>query len=200
MPKLSLVTIGTDGVIDYVQTSDGRKYALGPVSVLKLITGLVSARVAKAALEEFNEQKQVLLPIDLDKMWSLLPFRRARYSSFTNPLMKKGFQRCSLSLKGSQFSDSERTMLKTASYETFTSNVELAEDIIAKVATTNSRIDELLEKGKQFDSARARLDLHKIAAQVAEIAQNVDLAYSWVSNDLEGLSKKANEIHKLFEG
>jgi hypothetical protein len=42
------------------------------------------------------------------------------------------------------------------------------------------------------------MDLHKLASRVTEIAQNVDLAYPWVSNDLMELSKKASEIHGLF--
>lgn len=89
-------------------------------------------------------------------------------------------------------------MDRTASYETFSSNVELAEDIITKVAAVDSRIDALVLEGKRFDSDRAKSDLHRIASRVSEIAQNVDLAYPWVSNDLETLSKKANEIYGLF--
>ena len=89
-------------------------------------------------------------------------------------------------------------MLKTASYDTFTANVETAEDIVAKVAATDEAIDRLMTAGKRFDSVRAKQDLHKIASRVAEIAQNVDLAQPWVGNDLADLSKRATEIHGLF--
>jgi hypothetical protein len=185
-----LITIGTDGNVDYVQTPDGQRFMLGPVSVLKLVTGLVPARTAKTALEEFTEKKQVMLSVDLDKMWALLPFRRARYSSTSKPFMEKKD-------RSGSFSDLEINM-ETASYDTFSSNAELAEDIIAKVAATDSKINALVKEGKKFDSNRAKTDLHKIASRVSEIAQNVDLAIPWVGNDLTELSKKANEIHELF--
>jgi len=190
--RLALVTIGTDGFVDYVQTPDGRRYNLGPVSVMKLVMGLTSLRNARTALKEFLENKQVMLSVDLDKMWALLPFKRARYSSFTNSLMEKADCYC-------QEPKTERTMLRAASYDTFTSNVTLAEDAIAKVAATDAIIDRLVSEGRRFDSGRAKSDLHKIASKVAEIAQNVDLASAWVTPDLADLSKKANEIHGLFE-
>jgi hypothetical protein len=254
--KIALVTIGTDGFVDYVQTPDGLKFNLGPVSVLKLITGLVPVRTARAALKEFLENKQVLLSVDLDKMWKLLPFQRARYSSVYNPLMSNSSCRPVIlreanmdpekitkeaieqqvaqiekeisnlqasgmpknmlasqveTLKGmiatmkapSPYGDQSKNKTyyglgKTASYDTFMANTEMAEDVITKVAATDETIDRLVSEGKHFDSARARMDLHKLASRVSEISQNVDLAYPWVSNDLMELSKKANEIHELF--
>jgi hypothetical protein len=87
---------------------------------------------------------------------------------------------------------------KQASFETFTANTELAEDIVAKVAAANETVDRLVQEGKRFNAERAKEDLHKIASKVAEIAQNVDLAHPWVSNDLEDLSQSANKIYGLF--
>jgi len=191
MPRIALVTIGTDGFVDYIQTPDGAKFNLGPVSVLKLITGLVPIHTARAALKEFIENKQVMLSVNLDKMWSLLPFQRARYSSFANSFIKK-------ESSTSSFPPLERNMLK-ASFETFTANMDMAEDIINKVQATDETIDRLIAAGKKFDSVRAKTDLHRIASQVTEIAQTVDLAHPWVATDLTELSKKANEIHGLFE-
>jgi len=187
----SLVTFGTDGFVDYVQVGDQR-YMLGPVSILKLITGLVPTRTARAALKEFVASQQVKVPVDLDRMWEMLPFRRARFSSVTNPLMRGHDHQA-------RITENQITMLKTASYDTFTANVELAEDIVAKVAATDEAIERLKSAGKRFDSVRAKSDLHKIASRVAEIAQNVDLAQPWVANDLEDLSNKASEIQGLFE-
>lgn len=187
--RVAMVTFGTDGFVDYVRVPDGQRYMLGPVSVLKLITGLVPSRTARVALKEFVSSKQVMLSVDLDRMWAMLPFRRARFSSVANPLMQ-GPDRQVLSEKS--------TMLKTASYDTFTANVEIAEDIVAKVAATDEAIERLKTAGKRFDSVRAKQDLHKIASRVAEIAQNVDLAQPWVGNDLADLSKRATEIHGLF--
>ena len=87
---------------------------------------------------------------------------------------------------------------KQASFETFMANAELAEDIVAKIAAADETIDRLVQEGKRFNSVQAKEDLHKIASKVAEIAQNVDLAHPWVSNDLEDLSQSANKIYGLF--
>ena len=89
-------------------------------------------------------------------------------------------------------------MIKSASYDTFSAHVELAEDIVAKVAATDEVIDQLVTAGKRFDAARAKQDLHRIASRVAEIAQNVDLAQPWVGNDLTALNEQADKIQSLF--
>jgi hypothetical protein len=190
--KIALITIGTDGFVDYIQTPDGFKYNLGDVSVLKLITGLVPARTAKKAVRDFLENKNVMLSVDLDKMWSLLPFKRARYSSVNNSFME-GLD-CN-----PQVFQTENSMIKSASYETFSSNIDLAEKALEKVAATSEIIDSLVADGKKFNSGKAKLDLYKIASKIAEIAQNVDLANTWVTADLSDLSKKANDIHNLFD-
>jgi hypothetical protein len=195
--RKAIVVIGTDGFVDYVQVADGQKFMLGPVSVLKLIMGLVPVGAARKALREFVAHRQVMLSVDLDRMWELLPFQRARYSS-ANVLIRSPDR----SPKTARCGELENppAMLKTASYDTFTANVELAEDIVAKVASTDEKIERLVTAGKKFDAVRARGDLHKIASRVAEISQNVDLAQPWVANDLSELSKRANEIHGLFAG
>lgn len=190
-----MVTFGTDGFVDFVQVPDGQKFMLGPVSVLKLIMHLVPLRTARAALREFVEKHQVMVSVDLDRMWGMLPFQRARFSS-TNPLIGQ-------SDRSDQIARSIETenqiAMKTASYDTFMQSVELAEDIVAKVAATDEAINRLVTAGKKFDSVRAKSDLHRIASRVAEIAQNVDLAQPWVGPDLAALSKRANEIHGLFQ-
>jgi hypothetical protein len=184
--RLAMVTIGTDGAVDYVQVPDGQRFCLGPVSVLRLITGSAnSPRSARIALQEFVESGKTMLSVDLDRMWELLPFRRARYSS-TNPLMLDW-----------DHSPAE-THMKIASYDTLISHVELAEDIVSKVAATNATIDRLVSEGKKFDAQRAKGDLLKIASLVSDIAQNVDMAQPWVGHDLAELSSQANEIHGLF--
>jgi hypothetical protein len=185
--RKAMVIIGTDGFVDYVQMPDGQKFMLGPVSVLRMITSLTPARACRRAVTTFLADKQVMLSVDLDHMWSLLPFHRARYSS-TNPLMGRANHSPLL----------ENTMIKSASYDTFSAHVELAEDIVAKVAATDEAINRLVAAGKRFNAAKAKQDLHKIASRVAEIAQNVDLAQPWVGNDLSDLSAKASEIQGLF--
>lgn len=188
MARIALVTIGTDGVVDYIQTPDGQRHMLGPVSVLKLVAGAVSSkRVARQVLEEFLENKQAMVSVDLDKMWELLPYKRARFSSI-NSLIRHDHHKPMES----------QDMTKTASYDTFASNMDLAEDIVAKVAATDAAIERLKTAGKRFDSVRAKSDLHQIATRVASIASEVDLAQPWVGNDLMELSKRATAIHQLF--
>lgn len=185
--RMAMVTVGTDGFVDYVQVADGEKFMLGPVSVLRLITGSVdSIRSARVALEEFVRNGKTMVSVDLDKMWSLLPFRRARFS-FTNPLMSRGSDSLS----------SENSM-KTASYDTLMANVEVAEDIVSKVAETHDAIERLEKAGKRFNAAEARGDLLRIASLVSEIVQNVDMAQSWVGRDLDQVAAQANKIHGLF--
>lgn len=182
--RKAVVTVGTDGFVDYVQVPDGQKFMLGPVSVLRLITGAAkNARSARVALQEFLANGKAMLSVDLDQMWELLPFRRARYSS-TNPFMPAW--------------DHEETAMRIASYDTLIAHAEMAEDIVSKVAETDSRIEGLVAKGKRFDAVRAKQDLHRIAARVLDIAQNVDLAQGWVGEDLAELSAQANAIHGLF--
>lgn len=185
--RSALVTVGTDGFVDYVQVPEGEKYMLGPVSVLQLIVGSVqSMRAARVALKEFVKTGKAVVAVDLDKMWSLLPFRRARYS-FTNSLMS-----------GRSESPSSESNMKTASYGTLMANVELAEDIVTKVATTHETIDRLEWEGKRFDAARARGDLFRIASLVSQIAENVDMAQPWVAQDLAVIAAQADEIYELF--
>lgn len=192
MNRKALITVGTDGVVDFVQTPDGQRYMLGTVSVLRLISNLVPKRHVKRALDEFLQEKRTLISVDLDKMWNLLPFRRARYSSAdstvtTNPLINSKIGDISL-----------ETHMKTASFETFSANMDVAENIVAKVAQTDSTINSLVGAGKRFNSVRAKADLHKIASRLSELAQTVDLAQPWVAEELEALSKQADEIHGLF--
>lgn len=88
-----MVTFGTDGFVDYVQVPDGQRFMTGPVSIASLVCALAPKKVARQALADFSEHKQVMLPVDLDRMWGLLPFRRARFSSVANPLMRNNKHR-----------------------------------------------------------------------------------------------------------
>ena len=86
-----------------------------------------------------------------------------------------------------------------ASYATFKANTEMAETIVQRVAATNEIVDKLVTAGRKFASSDAKRDLHSIAANVSEIAQNVDLALPWVTKDLVKLAAEADRIHGLFE-
>lgn len=86
MPHKQLVTIGTDGLSDWVQTPDGVKHMLGPISVLKFVTelGTGGAHAARKTLDEFIKGGTSMLTIDPDRMWELLKPHRARWTS-ANP-------------------------------------------------------------------------------------------------------------------
>jgi hypothetical protein len=85
MPSL-LVTVGTDGSKDWVRTPDGQRYALGPVSVLTLVTKLSrNTKVARKTLDEFLKSGEAMLAVDGDQLWSLLAPRRTRWA--TGPFM-----------------------------------------------------------------------------------------------------------------
>ncbi len=301
--RLAVVTIGTDGAADYVQVPDGQRFNLGSVSVLKLVTTLVPMRQVRGVLREFLDNRQVMVSVDLDRMWAMFPYHRARYSS-ANSLMGRSDEGSNF-LRGSTMADTgtsdksikeavmgqigrieaqiyllqqhskdaaqgsiSKNMMESeignlqgliswlrrpspygnqsqnstyyglpgglpgkqagevppefleqqkkmkdkakdkdddkksdkeaASYDMFKANSELAESIVAKLASTDDAINRLVSAGKRFDSVRAKADLHKIASRVTEISQNVDLAQPWVRSDLTALHKQASTIHGLF--
>lgn len=82
MPKLTTVTIGTDGNIDYVETPDGVRYALGTTSVLQLISKLVTGqRHRREAVEAYNKVGEAMVLLDLEAFFDLQAPIRARWAS-----------------------------------------------------------------------------------------------------------------------
>jgi hypothetical protein len=78
--KLTTVTIGTDGQVDYVELPTGCRYALGSMSILSLVSKLVPGqRNQRMALEAYNKEGQATVPLDVDRMFELLaPKRQTR--------------------------------------------------------------------------------------------------------------------------
>lgn len=76
-----VVTVGTDGITDWVRTPDGQRFNLGPVSALRFVAGLVPKRIAKEALDRFLEHREAKLVVDEGQMWALLAPHRARWST-----------------------------------------------------------------------------------------------------------------------
>jgi hypothetical protein len=77
-----LVTLGTEGVTNWVRMPDGQKFNLGSVSVLNFVTKLAlgGSREARSALDAFLKGKEVMLQVDEDKMWGLLVPHRVRWA------------------------------------------------------------------------------------------------------------------------
>lgn len=266
----ALVTIGTDGPVNFVKLPNGVRQSLGIVSPVKFVVELVPrAFTARAALDEFLANGHAMLRVDLDAMWKLLKPRKSRWGASTSPFMdgpdRTTTDQTPLIREGASMADdsaqrgaitnqvaqiekqisllqrhvkeagpgsiskstmeeqisSLRGMIadlrapspygnqsqnsdfypkpKSASYDSFQEHSELAETIISRVASTNEKIDKLVEAGKKFDSPRAKLDLHKIASRVTDIAADVDLAQPWIGDDLRKLATEADRIHGLFE-
>lgn len=88
MSQKTLVTLGTDGLSDFVLLSDGTKYMLGSVSPLRFVVETVSGSYAcRSALDTFLAKGKAMFTADLDRMWELLKPKRARWSTLADPLI-----------------------------------------------------------------------------------------------------------------
>jgi hypothetical protein len=88
----TLLGLGTDGFTNWVQTPDGCKFNLGPVSVLQFVSKIVPNKSAqKEVLNEFNKNGQALLSGDLDLVWEILKPRKSKWAAF--PFMPRDTQR-----------------------------------------------------------------------------------------------------------
>jgi hypothetical protein len=87
MAGKQLVTLGTDGLSDWVQTPDGVKHMLGPISALKFVTevGVGGSAGARQTLDEFIKAGTAMLVVDEDHMAELLTPHRARWTSVRPP-------------------------------------------------------------------------------------------------------------------
>jgi hypothetical protein len=82
-----LVTVGSDGVTDWVSMPDGQRFNLGPVSVLSFVGKLASPSMAKKSLDVFLKSGKAMFAVDEDRMWQLLKPVRARWSSSDGSFM-----------------------------------------------------------------------------------------------------------------
>jgi hypothetical protein len=77
--SLVLTTIGTDGVIDYVEFPDGVRYALGAVSVLDLLRHMFRGHSSfHSMLDEFNKTREVFVSMDPVKFFEFLRTKKVR--------------------------------------------------------------------------------------------------------------------------
>lgn len=80
--RYKVVTIGTDGLRDYVELPDGLRLLLGPVSMASLVgTCGPTASAARKALDKFLEVGTAVVALDFDKLEALLAPRRLRAST-----------------------------------------------------------------------------------------------------------------------
>jgi len=82
MPARVLVTLGTDGITNWVQAPNGRKLSLGTIAPVKFVVELASnARAARQALDGFVRDGEGMLSVDLQGMLDLLTPRRTRWAT-----------------------------------------------------------------------------------------------------------------------
>ena len=85
MNQKALVTIGTDGPVDYVKLPSGVRHTLGSLSVLRFVVELAPrALTARTTLDEYLKNGSAMLTVDLDRMWTLLKPRYSRWASTTS--------------------------------------------------------------------------------------------------------------------
>lgn len=190
MPSL-LVTIGSDGTKDWVETPDGQKFALGPVSVLTLVSAFAkSSKIARQIVDTFLESGAAMLSVDEDGLWELLAPRRPRHAA--GPFIAR-----------EERHRSERPAMKTAfegdlKFDTYRSNLGIAKGILERAEATVSTIDRLAAAGRKFNAAKAKADVASVTTRVASICSSTELTESWVQGDLQKLAAWNDKLHSLF--
>jgi hypothetical protein len=90
--RKAIVTIGTDGLRDFVTLPGGQRMMLGPVSMLKFVTELTPLRFARKVLDAFNQGGSAVVTVDLDAMGELLKPHVSRWGTagdFTSSLIPR---------------------------------------------------------------------------------------------------------------
>ncbi len=79
-------------------------------------------------------------------------------------------------------------------------NVKIARSIMGTLASTEAKIDQLVLAGKKFDVAKAKGDLHKVAANIQRVVQHPTFkeADRNAVIALHELGKRASQLQGLF--
>jgi hypothetical protein len=138
-----LVTLGSDGNTDWVQTPDGQKFTLGTVSVAQFVTKLSGGR-SRSVLDQFLKAGTAMISVDPDRMWDLLkPVRAVRANgSFMpsptieerNPMHDSDFQAIEAAL-----TDAEK-LLGTLSQKVATGQVAGIDAVAKEFVTAAGKI------------------------------------------------------------
>lgn len=75
-----LVSVGTDGVTNWVKLPDGQRLNLGAISPLQLVRKLAKGS-ERAVLDAFLQDGEALVSVDEDRLWALLTPPRPRWAS-----------------------------------------------------------------------------------------------------------------------
>lgn len=177
-----LVSIGTDGLTDWVRTPDGARYNLGPVSVLSFVASMVPKAQAKKVLDSFALGKEAMLSVDEELMWEMLAPRRARWSALRNPLLTLQSQESTMSTLSDDLAAVENHIqaLKTAAAKkatNLTSGVEVLVKLAGKIKSPNQ------SKNNTYYNLGAP-DVHEVGDKVAGLSYDTYAQNSETANQI----------------
>lgn len=208
---LVLVTVGTDGVTNWVKLPDGQKFNLGAMSVLAFVTKLAKGpSSARKALDGWMSLGEASLAVDADKMWDLMQPHRAVWASdslYGSDFMtgqKSETQSMSaafaeLTKLGSEFQQSTETSSpKKLASDVYLANLDKATSILDMAQETVVSINAKVAAGRKFNAARALADVHDITTRAGSICARTQLVEPWVASDLQVLSSEMARLHDLF--
>lgn len=80
MPHL-LVSVGTDGVTDWVRLPTGQRLNLGAISIASFISAVAGKSAAKRLVQAFLRDGEVMFRAEEDAVWDMLTPVRARWAA-----------------------------------------------------------------------------------------------------------------------
>ncbi len=164
-----LVTVGTDGAQNWVQTPDGHRLNLGPMTILSFVTKLArNATVARHTLRGFLKGGEALLSVDADKMWALMQPRRAIWGSGDDSLYVPSF----VMAKSSETKPLDQ---QHQNHSPMRSNMHTILDDLAQAEQKIAHLNKLAAAGKQDPEAIA--ELVKLAQKIKSPNQSNNSTY-----------------------
>jgi hypothetical protein len=193
MAGRTLVTIGSDGVTDWVRTPDGQRFNLGPISALRFVSSLVSRSQAKRTLNTFLGSGEAMLSVDEDRMWALLAPRRATFTAHVSSSMtsqeRKGETMSTIAEDLSAVETHIAALNEAASKKASNlgSGVEQLFKLAGKIVSPNQsknktyynlgapKVEEVKSAGLSFDVFQANTELaNTILATTEQTAQRIE--------------------------
>jgi len=98
----------------------------------------------------------------------------------------------------SKETDSTKKATQKLSFDVYSSNMEIAQGILASARETLKTIDTKVAEGRKFNADRARADVLAITSKTGSICEQTQLIEDWVGSDLQKLSAEMVRIHSLF--
>lgn len=222
-----LITVGTDGITNWVSASDGKRYNLGVMSVLKFVTDLLPPKKAVTALDTFLSEGSVMIVADPNKLEKTFARIAAQNPSMSPPVKDS---MATIQDKLTKIERHVEALNKAAAKKA--SNLHEGIDILVKLASELKAHDVTAdfsdfikekkeEKEEEEKSKEAAVIIEKAAAVVERIDTLVDqgkkfnaskarqdvravtvrVASALRSGDSSALGKIAGEmdkIHSLF--